>query len=241
MKYAYKDKEKKQMIFIDEAIEHTNYYCLNHNCSGILRACALDSIIPSYFSARISSHSEGCQYEKTYLNIKKYSKDKFNLDNFFKIISSKKCSSIKSISTIPSENNQKETLNQNIIPLPNSIFQVYKYCLNSSLEDTLSGKKIIEILADLRSEYFYTKIIWGKKIVEGKLIFIDSKNKLLTIQYPADLEKNKIKKYIYLKIKIDYPVNMNLFQRNEIYIIGGYFDNFGITLSNKKQIKLLKK
>lgn len=237
MKYAYKDKEKTETINIEDAIEHVNYYCLNLNCEGVLRACALDStLVPPYFAANILSHSDECLYKSSYLNIKRYQSNTFNLDNFFQNISSKsKASTNKS-----SENSKNKVISQNIIPLPNSLFQVYKYCLNSSLEDKLSGKKIREILADLRSEYFYTKIIVGNKIVESKLIYIDREKKTLTIQYPAHLEKIENKKYIYLKVKIDYSVSMDLFLLNKIYIIGGYFDNFKATLSNKKQIKLLK-
>jgi len=237
MKYAYKDKEKTEKIYIDDAMKFIDYYCLNPICTGILRACALGStVVPSYFAANISSHSGGCLYGKYYINIKKYQKDTFNLDNFFQNISSER----KASTNKPSENNKNEVLNQNTIPLPNSLFQVYKYCLNSSLEDTLSNKKIIEILADLRSEHFYTKVIVGNKIVEGKLIFIDKKNKTLNIQYPAHLEKIENKKYIYLTVKINYPIaNMSSFLLNRIYIIGGYFDNFKVTLSNRRQIKLL--
>lgn len=238
MKYAYKDKEKTKKIYIDDAIEQVDYYCLNHNCEGILRACALGStVVPSYFAAKVSAHSDGCFYGKYYLNIKKYQKDTFSLDNFFQNISSESKASTNNKS---SENDKNDVLNQNTIPLPNSLFQVYKYCLNSSLNDILSGKKTIEILADLRSENFYTRVITENKIVEGKLIFIDKKNKTLNIQYPAHLEKIENKKYIYLTVKINYPIaNMDLFLLNKIYIIGGYFDNFKVTLSNRRQIRLL--
>ncbi|MHA5060874.1 hypothetical protein [Cetobacterium somerae] len=242
MIYAYKNKEKTELINVNEATEHTNYYCINPNCKAVLRACALDStLVPAHFSALISPHVDKCPYSSSNINIKKYHINNFDLDNFFSNLCSEQILLNVNPPSTSYEHHVDDTLNQNQIPLPNSLLKVYKYCLNLSLEDKLSNKKVIEILADLRSEYFYTKFILGNKIVEGKLIYIDYKSKILTIQYPAHLEKKENRKYIYLKIKLNYPVNMDIFELNKIYIIGGNFNKFEITLYNKKQIKCLKK
>lgn len=242
MKSAFKNIEKTELINADEAIEKTNYYCLNPNCKAILRACALKHdekirIKAPYFAALIVEHDDNCIYKDKYIDITKYDCNNFDLNLFFSALSSKETQTNNH-----ANNNLDKNYSQNKTSLPNSLLEVYKSCINSSLEDELSGQKIINILADIRSEYLYTKFISGNKIVEGKLIYIDTENSILTFQYPAHLNKEKNKKYLYLKAKINYSTNLkNSFPYNSIYIIGGFFNNNKVEIFSSKQIKYLKK
>ena len=53
-KYAYRDKDRKNIIYSDKAIEEdrdTAFFCPNHVCNAKLYICAVDGSKSAYFRA----------------------------------------------------------------------------------------------------------------------------------------------------------------------------------------------
>lgn len=158
MKYAYKDEEKTLLVQAEEAEEQRIYYCQNLECPAQVHVCALDStkISPYFSSYKKFPHSANCIYKSSYMNIKKYQTKNFNLNLFFEKLTSSTIDS--SQESTGDKTLHSDTAKQNTLSLPYSLMKLYKYLLNSSLEDILCERKVSDILADLRSEHILSLI-----------------------------------------------------------------------------------
>lgn len=239
MKYAYKDKEKTQLVQAENAEQGVVYYCENIDCPARVHIRALDSTKISAYFANYEKfpHSKNCPYKSSYIDIKKYQTKDFDLNLFFKRLFSPE---IKSNSkNIINEKSSSNTMVQNTVPLPYLLLKLYKYLLNSPFDDIFCERKISDILVDLRSEHIYTKVIAGEKLLQAKLVYKNLQDKILTFRYPISEKRKNNNKHLYLKIKIDADINFNFFELEENYIIGAFFEDFSAVIYNKKQIKKL--
>lgn len=236
MKCAYTDKEKTNLIPAKEASSNTIHYCEMIECPAEVYPASLDSIYQSahFRTYKDSAHLEGCPFQNSYLDTSKYEKENFSLSNFFE----------KYLTSNNNENTNNDIeiedteISQNIVPLPNSLFTFYKYLLNSSLSDKIDGVKVRDILVDLRSEYLYTKYVTGEKIVQAKLTYIDSKNRILTFKYPiSEIRKNN-NKHLYLKLKIHSNLDFYKLILRENYIIVANFQKETNIVKNKQIRKI---
>lgn len=101
---------------------------------------------------------------------------------------------------------------------------MYGYLINLSPNDIIDGKKVIDIIAYCGTEHYYKYGIRGNKIVEGKLIFINKKNKELKFQFPIyKYAENKDKKNKYIVAKINGNIDLSDYKREKNYILCGNF------------------
>ena len=118
---------------------------------------------------------------------------------------------------------------------------MYSYLISLSPNDIIDGKKVIDIIAYCGTEYYYKYDIRGNKIVEGKLIFIDKKNRELKFQFPIyKYAENKNKKNKYIIVKINGNIDLSNYEREKNYILCGNFqENNKMIVFNRRQIKCL--
>lgn len=83
-KYAYRDKDRKNIIYSDKAIKEDRniaFFCPNHGCDAKLYICAVDGSKSAYFRATKSEfkHILNCPFanSSTEFDSNKYDESKF--------------------------------------------------------------------------------------------------------------------------------------------------------------------
>lgn len=208
LKYAYKDKEKIEMVEIKDATKGHYYYC--PICDAILIAKALNSeTISPHFAALPSAPHKECIYERA------------EKGDRFENITTKEIEKIieKSLIVVHKPNKKKEGSDADIIigdkpERKNDILDLYYYFKTLSTEHRIGDRDVGYYLADTRSNYIYRrKTFDGYKIIECKFIRKDLENKVLIFQYPVYEMKNTFT----FKVKVPYAGN----ETNFNYIVNG--------------------
>lgn len=249
-KYAYRDKDRKNIIYSDEAIEEdrdTAFFCPNHMCNAKLYICAVDGSKSAYFRATKPDfkHIKNCPFgnSSTEFDSNKYEESQFVYEDAINnLLCNTKPSSQKSI---PSAHGTGEP---SAHP-PRTLRQIYSLCKSFPVGNTYAGKEIGSMILDDRSEYRYPKVCFGNKIIEttvdGKLY--DDKKKEVYLVSPI-----KSKKYSFIlsfsdednykKIRSEIYNN-----RDKIIVIAGKWESSGeynkftSKVYGKKQVAIIKK
>ena len=166
--YAYRDKERRQIILANEALEedrNKSFYCPNPRCNSKLFICAVDGSRKAYFRATKSAykHIDNCPYANSSVT---FDEKIFNQSNF---------SFENAIQNLLVENNSKpvmsdskstscgEHINHTLI----TIRQIYSMCKQFPPNYSYGNEKIGKMILDDRTEYWYPKGVFGFKIIES--------------------------------------------------------------------------
>ncbi|EAH1469974.1 hypothetical protein D4264_15480, partial [Listeria monocytogenes] len=169
--YAYKneDRNESSVIFAKDAQEKhrkVRYYCPNIDCPAELYICSLDGEKEAYFSANSSiKHIDGCwgASKNSKIKLNEYTEELFEFEDALTNL-------MKPVSTSKKDSERQEgkthgTGDSKLKPL-RTIHQIYEMCKLNHIKDTYNGTLIGYMLLDNRSEYLYSKGIYGFKIVE---------------------------------------------------------------------------
>lgn len=246
--WAYKDNTRINSITAEEAAKQNHsidYYCPNTSCSAIMRISHCDGTHIPRFRARPSyPHIEGCLYGKSYFQKNDFDEDLFDFDEV-----------IQSLMTfIPSSSSFTKGAStatpRSSLKTMNKLHEIYSYFKSESPTRQYNGVEIIQMLADERSAYFYTKGIIGSKIVEGKFWRFDSKtepHKYIFLQYPFSNRKHAVALAFVNEDLYHDLLSSMLNNRDKHIVVAGNFclqkiNNAGYwatEINSKKQILIL--
>lgn len=248
-KYAYRDKDRKHIIYSDEAIEedrNTAFFCPNHMCNAKLYICTVNGSKSAYFRATKSDfkHIKNCPFgnSSTEFDSNKYDESKFVYEDAINnLLCNTKLSSKKTLSSAHG------TGEPSAHP-PKTLRQIYSLCKSFPVGNVYAGKEIGSMILDDRSEYRYPKGCFGYKIIEatvdGKLY--DDKKKEVYLVSPINSKKytfilSFLDEDNYKKIRSEIYNN-----RDKIIVIAGEWESSGeynkftSKVYEKKQVAIIK-
>lgn len=249
-KYAYRDKDRKNIIYSDKAMQadrNTAFFCPNHMCNAKLYICAVNGSKSAYFRATKSEfkHIPNCPFgnSSTEFDSNKYDESKFVYEDAINnLLCKTKPSSQKSLSSTHG------TGEPSTHP-PRTLRQIYSLCKSLSVRDTYAGKEIGSMILDDRSEYRYPKGCFGNKIIEATVEkkFYDNERKEVYLTSPINS-----KKYTFILSFLDednYKEIRNAIYNNidKIIVIAGKWESSGecnkfiSKVHGKKQVAIIKK
>lgn len=185
--WAYKDISHINSISAEEAKtedKSINYFCPNPNCPAIMHISHCDGISKARFRALPSHpHIESCEYHRGGYQEDQFEEKSFNFNNALQNLMSNNSLQHQNSKIKNNTNNLSNSHNNNIKALKtlNEIYNVFKA---KPINSEYNGIPIISMLADERSSFFYTKGIWGYKIVETNYVsYYKYNNDLNEIKY----------------------------------------------------------
>ena len=248
-KYAYRDKDRKEIIYSSSATEedrNTAFFCPNKMCEAKLYICALNGSNSAYFRATKAefNHIKSCPFGNSNIEFdsNKYDESKFIYDNAINnLLCTTKTTSPATVSSVHG------TGEPSAHP-PRTLRQIYSLCKSLPVRDTYAGQKIYSMILDDRSEYRYPKGCFGNKIIEaivnGRLY--NNQKKEVYLAAPV-----KSKKYTFILSFSDETLYRKI--RTEIYnnsdkiivIAGrwessGEYNKFTSKVYGKKQVMIMK-
>ncbi len=249
-KYAYRDKERKVVIYANRAIEedrNKEFYCPNHMCNAKLYICAVDGSKSAYFRATKSAsrHIENCPYGNSVAEFdnSKFDESKFNYEDAINnILRNTEKSSRKSLSSTHGTGEPSAHS-------PRTLRQIYSLCKSFSVRDTYAGKEIGSMILDDRSEYRYPKECFENKIIEATVDrkFYDKDRREVYLVSPIGS-----KKYTFILSFLDESdyktIRSEIYNnRDKIIVIAGKWEKLGkynkfiSKVCGKKQVAIIKK
>lgn len=250
VKYAYRDKGRKNIIYADKAIKEDRnkvFFCPNHECDAKLYLCAVDGSMRAHFRATKSEykHVEKCPYgnSNSEFDSTKYDETKFDYNDAIN-----KLLSVDKTSTQVSSSPKHGSGHLNVRSL-RTLKQIYSMCKSSPVRDSYAGKEISSMILDDRSEYRYPKGCFGNRIIEATAQgrFYDNEKKEIYLVAPINS-----KKYTFVLSFLDEDVYRTI--RSEIYnnrdkiivVAGNWektktYNHFISKVYSKKQVTIIKK
>ena len=248
-KYAYRDKDRKNIIYSDEAIEEdrdTAFFCPNHICNAKLYICAVDGSKSAYFRATKPNfkHINNCPFGNSSIEFDSNDYDESQFiyeDAINNLLCKTKQSSQKST---PSAHGTGEP---GAHP-PRTLRQIYSMCKSLSVRDTYAGKEIGSMILGDRSKYRYPKGCFGNRIIEATVdgrLYNDEK-KEVNLASPINSKKYTFilsfsDEDIYKKIRSEIYNN-----RDKIIVIAGKwassgeYNKFTSKVNETKQVAIIK-
>ncbi|HCJ4447966.1 TPA: hypothetical protein NR419_002753 [Listeria innocua] len=252
--YAYKNEDRSEngVILAKDAQEKhrkVRYYCPNPDCPAELYICSLDGEKDAYFSANSSiKHIDQCwgAFKNNKIKLNEYTEELFEFEdaliNLMKPISTSKKDS-------KGKNGKAHDAGDSKLKPLRTIQQIYEMCKLNHIKDTYIGTLIGYMLLDNRSEYLYSKGIYGFKLVEctrQKPNFYNNEKKELFLVAPKDIHKFKLilqfeNLTLFTKLKNSYYSN-----RDATVIVAGNWSYskerkaFLTKINSAKQFKILK-
>lgn len=166
--YAYRDKERRDIILASEALEEDrdkSFYCPNPLCNSKLFICAVDGSRKAYFRATKSAykHIANCPYANSSVvfDDNKFNQSNFSFENAIQDLLIKNNSK-----TIKSES-KSSTLGEHANHTLRTIKQIYSMCKQFPPNYSYGNEKIGRMILDDRTTYWYPKGIFGFKIIES--------------------------------------------------------------------------
>ncbi len=248
-KYAYRDKQRKDVIYSTEAIKEDRYkvfYCPNPKCNAQLYICAIDGSRTAYFRATKSQypHIPNCPFgnSSTEFDENQFDESKFVFDdaieNLFDL--TKFAATLKKMSGHGTGEPQKHPAR--------TIKQIYSICKSLPVKTTYGDKEVGEMLLDDRSEYRYPRGVFGNRIIEAvaKGRFYDNDKKQIYLAAPMDS-----KRYTFILAFLDdgiYRIVRNeIFNnRDKIVVVAGKwkasstYNSFITEVHGQKQVTIIK-
>ncbi|AUN11222.1 hypothetical protein [Clostridium botulinum] len=198
--YAFKDPDRKIKIYAKDcnsSNKNIEYYCPTPNCKAKVTLRSLNGDYNPYFSPlRSKSHSDFCPLGKLTGKNTSFDVSDFSIESLYNLIISKDQISNSSKKNQSSTPNSKCSLEP--ITTPSNLYYFCKghdinYYINNNL-------KVKDLIADSRTNFFFTKGIWGLKLVEVKFHQFDDKIHNIMFNYPLD---NSCKNKHRLTVKFD--------------------------------------
>ena len=198
--YAYEDARRTKLVYARDctaAEEGKRFYCRNPECNAIMQLKARESKMRPYFSAMAgSAHAaDWCGSNSDELDETKYVESEFDFASALEKLTQKEKrigERHKKHPAHPEGTGQERPLH--------TIRQILAMCQSRSPEDTYNGMEIRKMLVDERSNYYYTKGIWGYHLVEGKFWKYNRHTQIIFLKYPY----NKVGKNKYI-LSLHFP------------------------------------
>ena len=249
-KYAYRDKDRKEIIYSSSATEedrNTAFFCPNKMFEAKLYICALNGSNSAYFRAtKVEfNHIKSCPFGNSNIEFdsNKYDESKFIYDNAINnLLCTTKTTSPATVSSVHG------TGEPSAHP-PRTLRQIYSLCKSLPVGDTYASQKIESMILNDRSEYRYPKGCFGNKIIEtivnGKIY--NDKKKEVYLAVPVNSKKyvltlTFLDESLYKEIRTEIYNN-----RDKIIVIAGRWKSAGKSneivseVYGKKQVMVIKK
>lgn len=248
-KYAYRDKDRKEIIYSSSATEedrNTAFFCPNKMCEAKLYICALNGSNSAYFRATKAefNHIKSCPFGNSNIEFdsNKYDESKFIYDN---AINNLLCTTK---TTSPATVSSAHGTGEPSAHPPRTLRQIYSLCKSLPVGDTYASQKIELMILDDRSEYRYPKGCFGNKIIEaivnGKIY--NDKKKEVYLAAPVNSKKYTFilsfsDETLYRKIRTETYNN-----RDKIIVLAGrwelsgVYNKFTLKVYGKKQVMIMK-
>lgn len=247
--YAYRDKERRDIILASEALEEDrdkSFYCPNPLCNSKLFICAVDGSRKAHFRATKSAykHITNCPYANSavIINDNEFNSSNFSFENAIQNLLSKKNS--KPSKSGPKRSSYGEHENHTL----STIKQIYSMCKQFPPNYSYGNEKIGRMILDDRTAYWYPKGVFGFKIIEScvKGRFYDNdKNEIYLVAPIANPNYHFILSIsdmnLYRKIR-----NMVFENKDKFIIVAGDwkasylgYGYFETTIYSDKQISIL--
>lgn len=247
--YAYRDKERRDIILASEALEEDrdkSFYCPNPLCNSKLFICAVDGSRKAYFRATKSAykHIANCPYANSSVvfDDNRFNQSNFSFENAIQDLLIKNNSK-----TIKSES-KSSTLGEHANHTLRTIKQIYSMCKQFPPNYSYGNEKIGRMILDDRTTYWYPKGVFGFKIIEScvKGRFYDNdKNEIYLVAPIANPNYHFILSIpdinLYRKIR-----NMVFENKDKFIIVAGDwkasnlgYGYFETTIYTDKQISIL--
>ncbi|OOF70747.1 hypothetical protein [Rodentibacter caecimuris] len=248
--YAFKDKERTQVIYANEASRFSReitYYCPTYNCNAHLYVCSINGIKTPYFSATKPNfrHSPDCFYKKNYIDINDYSEQDFNFNSFCESLlvpGKEKENTLRQKGISEKLGNSSCSVKEKI----NTLRKLYLLCKSKDVRDTYNKKEIGYMLLDKRSLYMNPKGIFGYRIIEAVVQKYFYNNDDLELYY---FMKGSDKYRFILKFEDQerYKETRDTIYNNKDHVIvifgewekSKIFNNFVSSMFSKKQIYIV--
>ncbi len=249
-KYAYRDKDRKVVLYSSQAIKedrNTAFYCPNSFCDAKLYICAIDGSKNTYFRATNSEfkHVLNCSYGNSniWFDENKFDESKFVYDEAIdNLLSSTKTTSVTH-KTI-----RHRTGKSNSHP-PRTLRQIYSMCKSLDEKSKYGDKEIGKMILDDRSEYRYPKGCFGNKIIEavvrGKIY--DKNKKEIFVIAPINSQKYSFI-LSFSDEKLFKTICSEIYNnRDKIVVVAGKwesaskYNSFNTKVYGKKQVAIIKK
>lgn len=248
-KYAYRDKDRKYIIYSDEAIKEnrdTAFFCPNHMCNAKLYICAVDGSKSAHFRATKPEfkHIFNCKFSNssTEFDFNKYDESKFVYED---AINNLLC---KTKLSSPTSNSFAHGTCEPNFHSPRTLRQIYSLCKSLSVRDTYAGKEIGLMILDDRSEYRYPKGCFGNKIIEATVKGIMYNNDKKEVYLVSPINSKKYKFILSFSDEDNYKkIRSEIYNnRDKIIVIAGKWkslgnDSFISEVYGKKQVFISKK
>lgn len=245
--YAYKDNKRSILVYAQSALKQDRdnwYYCPNPKCNAKMYLCGVEGESTAYFSAnrKGAGHIEGCVYfASNTFNPNNIDESSFNFQTFFENILSLSVPTVKM-----KYSNSHKTGDSSLKPL-RTLRQIYDMCKSYECTHKYNNQEIKKMLLDDRSEYFYTRGVFGNRIIEAKAKngeFYNPKKLELYLVAPSS------KKYTFiLKVpneKLFRKLSGILFNnRDKFVVVAGKWEPsdksnvFKANVNSEKQIKIV--
>lgn len=231
--WAYKDILRTNSITAEEAKmanKDTNYFCPNADCSAIMHISHCYGVSKARFRSLTSHpHIENCPYQRKGYQKDLFDEKKFDFDSAIENLMSVNGSTKTNIN-IQEHRNKFFRHTKNKKKALSTLNEIYNVLKIEAIDNEYNGVTVKSMLADDRSAFFYTKGIWGYKIVETKYVryYKDTKcmgeNKyVICLKYPY----SKVANHIILtfdKPKLSKNVQNLLYNnQNKKIIVAAYF------------------
>lgn len=181
--YAYKDINRKQIIYADKHIEQDSkdfFYCPNKYCTARMILKSRNGKVKPYFSA-IKTHPHIPNCFANFLNTSQttYDSQNFDFNDFFNNLvfktqdTSSKINSPKKVTKTDDPDNKSS--DDNIYPI-NTLHELFDFCISHSLDTKINDFTVDDIICDTRNNFKYSKFINGKKLILCKFNGYHPKN-----------------------------------------------------------------
>lgn len=234
--YAYRDKNKTQIVYADECtIEDVNsiFYCKNIQCNAQLFLRAIKSTTSTHFVAfKAHPHIENCYARNDgSFSITSYDEESFNFENSMQnIMSGVNVKKTKVIDGDPPKR-AKGKAGTTEYPKPiETVSQIYKMCKELHPNKHYNGVPIWQMLYDDRNNGYLKKGIWGYHLVECSYVKYNKTDQYIYLKYPInDMLANKYTIILTFKNLDDFNnLNKKLYnQKNLPIVIAGNFKKVG--------------
>lgn len=205
--YVFTDKKKKTILYAndcDSSNLNIEYFCPTPNCKAKLTLRSLNGERSPYFAALPSkTHDDFCIIPKLGRNKSDYNTSNFSMESLYDIIISKQSSDLNSESGKCISNNNN---NNNESDKINTTSKLYYFCKGHDIEYIIKDQlKVINLIADDRTNFLFTKGIFGLKLVEAVFSRYERDNNKIYFNYPVNpLLKNKFNLCVEFNQKSDF-------------------------------------
>lgn len=187
--YAYRDKDRKKIVYANECTNEDigiDFFCRNPNCKARMRIRALNGDTSPYFAALPSPpnppHLNAWCGSMHIEESKRCNGKNIDLDAFFENLKNK---DYDLAPILPGNGVGKMPANSKMVETE-MLSKIYAKCKSLPPDSQLGKYKVYELLVDCESNFYYTKGIWGRHLIECFFYRYDETKQVISFKYPLD-------------------------------------------------------